>query len=124
MLLYFLEADVNKLSLVIDSVLAKHYISLRALSWNGLHHLADQMYDADFITADIQKTPTFDNIMAQLTVELNLMSSISQIQQYCTKFLSMLSDMGGPYVGVSQALQQDWIKESRAKCGVKLQLGM
>ena len=109
---------------VIDSGLSRHYISLRDLSWHSLHYLADQMYDADLISLDIQQSPSFDNIIAELARELNSMTSIYQIEQYCTKFLSTLNDMGGTYAQVSQVLQQDWIKDSRAKCGVELQLGM
>ena len=109
---------------VINSDLSRHYISLRDLSWHSLHYLADQMYDADLISLHIQQSPSFDNIIAGLTIELNSMTSIYQIEQYCTKFLSTLTDMGGTCARISKVLQQDWIKESRAKCGVELQLGM
>ena len=118
-----LEANVNKLRLIIESDLAKHNSSLHGLSWYSLHHLAELMYDADFISIDIQQSPSFDNIMAQFTVELSLMRSISQIEQYCTKFLSILNDTGGLCAQASEVLQQDWIKDSRAKCGIELQLG-
>ena len=109
---------------VIENDLSRHYTSLRNLSWHSLHYLANQMYDTDLISEDIQQSPSFDNIMAELTVELDSMTSIFQIEQYCNKFLSMLTNMGGSYALVSQALQQDWIKDSRAECGIELQLGM
>ena len=110
--------------LLIESVLAKHNSLLHELSWHSLHHLAEVMYDADFISIDIQQSPSLDNIMTQFTVELSLMRSISQIEQYCTKFLSILTDMGGLCARVSKVLRQDWIKDSRTECGVELQLGM
>ena len=119
-----LEADVNKLRQVIESVLTKHYVSLHELRWNRLHQLADLMYDADIISFDIKQSPSFNNILTRLMVQLSSIRSISQIEQYCTKFLSILNDVGGSCALVSQALQQDWIKDSRAECGVELQLGV
>ena len=121
---HLLVADAIVLRQVIERDLVKHYISLREISWYNLRHLADQMYHADFISLDVQWSPTFDNIMAELTVELSLKKSVSQIEHYCTKFLLILTARGGLCTQVSQALQQDWIKDSRDECGVRLQLGM
>ena len=119
-----LEADITMLRRVIDSGLSRHFILLHDLSWQSLHYLADQMYDADFISLDIQQSPSFDNIRAELTVELNSMTAISQIEQYCNKVLSILANRGGSCAHVGQALQHDWIEDSRAECGIELQLGM
>lgn len=52
------------------------------------------------------------------------MSNLSEIEQHFAKFLSILGHMGGLCAWVSKALQQDWIKDSRAKCGVELEIGM
>ena len=119
-----LEAHANKLRCVIESVLAKHNIPLHALNWNSLRHLADLMYKANFISSDIQQSPSLDNIMTQLKIELSSRGTISQIEEYCTKYLLILTDMGGSCAQVSETLQQYWIKNSRAECGVELQLGM
>ena len=121
---FSLEADANKLRGVIESVLAKHNIPLHTLNWNNIRHLADLMYDANFISSDIQQSPSLDNILTQLTIELSSRKSIFQIEQYCANFLSILTNMGGSCAQVSQALQQNLIKRSRAECGIELQLGM
>ena len=123
-LFLLLEADVAMLRQVVENGLSWHYFSLDGLSWDSLHQLAHQMYAADFISLDIRQLPSLDNIMAQLTVELNLMTTISQIEQYCKRLLSILTNMGGLCAQFGQALQQDWIKCSRAECGIELQLGM
>ena len=109
---------------VVESGLSRYYISLRDLSWSSLHSLAYQMFAAGFISYDTRQSPSLDNIMAQLMVELNPMTTISQIEQYCNKVLSILTNMGGLCAHVGQALQQGWIEDSRAKCGIELQLGM
>lgn len=119
-----LEADANMLKQVIERDLVKHYASLREMCWYILHRLADQMYHADLISLDVQWSPTFDNVLAELTVELSLRKSISQLEQYCTKILLVLTTRGGLCAQVSQALQQEWIKDCRDEYGVELQLGM
>ena len=82
------------------------------------------MYDADLISPDTQQSPSFHNIRAELTVELNSMTSVSQVEQYCNKFLSIHINMGELCAEVGQSLQEDWIKDSRVECGIELQLGM
>ena len=39
-------------------------------------------------------------------------------------FLSILTKIGGCCVIASQTLQEHWIKDSKADCGIELQLGM
>ena len=119
-----LEADVTMLRQVVESGLSRHYISLRDLSWDSLHYLANQMYAANFTSSDIQQSSSLDNIMAQLTIELNSLTTISQIEKYCNKVLSILTNTGGLCDQVSQTLQLNLIKRSRAECRVELQLGM
>ena len=104
-----LEADITMLRRVIDGGLSRHYFSLRNLGWRSLQYLANEMYAAGFISLDIKQSPTLDNIMAELTVELNSMTTISQIEQYCNKVLSILANTGGllDYTNVDRQQLQD-----------------
>ena len=81
------------------------------------------MYAARLISSAFRHSCSFDIIIAEFTAGLNFMRSTSEIEQHCTKFLSILTKLGGPYAIASEILQQDWIKDSRAECGVELQLG-
>lgn len=119
-----LEADVEELRHVICNVLTKHYTSLHESSRNKLHHLADEMYAAFLISKSVQMSPSFNNIIEEFTAALSFMSNISDIEQHCAKFLSILTKIGGQCARVSHALQKDWIKNSRTECGVELQPGM
>ena len=49
--------------------------------------------------------------------------SFSKINQHCAKLLLILTKLRGAYAVASEALQEDWIKNSWAECGVELQLG-
>ena len=82
------------------------------------------MIAAGLVSSKIEQLPSFDVIIEEFTVGLNSKNNFSEIEQHCAIFLSILTNSGGPCAVASKILQQDWIKDSRAKCGVELQLGM
>ena len=123
-LFLLLEADIEELKQVICNVLTKHYTSLNESSSNNLHHLADEMYAAFLISKSVQISPSFNNIIEEFTTALSFMSIISDIEQHCAKFLSILTKIGGQCAPVSQTLQHNWIRECRTECGIEIKLGI
>ena len=121
---FLLDTDIKKLRRVICSVLAQHHTSLHDSSRNILQLLANQMYSAGLISIAAVRSHSFDSVLGEFIAALNLKRSVSKIEQHCSIFLSILTNIGGPCAQGSQVLQQDWIKESRTECGVDLQLGM
>ena len=119
-----LDTDINKLRRVICNVLAQHHTSLHELSRSSLQLLANEMYVARLISSAVRQSPSFDNIIAKYKAELSFMTTLSEIVHHCVKFLSILTKIGGPCVIASQAIQEEWIEDCKAKCGVELQLGM
>ena len=108
---------------VIRNVLTKQYTSLYELTRSDLQLLADKMHAAGLISSYAQSSHSFDVIIDDFQAQLSLMMSVSKIEQHCNKFLSILTDIGGSCALVSQTLQQELIKDSRAEDGVELQLG-
>ena len=82
------------------------------------------MYVAGIISSAVRQSPSFDIIIAEYKAALNFMSRLSEIEHHCVKFLSILTKIGGPYAMVSQAIQEEWIEDCKAECGVELKLGM
>ena len=82
------------------------------------------MYVAGLISYAVQQSPSFNIIIAEYKAALNFMSRVSETEQHCAMFLSILTKIGGPCAIASQALQRDLIKDSKAECGVELKLGM
>ena len=109
---------------VIKNVFTEHYTSLYESTGNSLQLLADKMYAAGFITIPAPHSFSFAEIFYEFQAGLNLMMSVFQTEQSCAKFLSILTKIGGQCAVAGQALQDDLIQESKAKCGVELQLGM
>ena len=82
------------------------------------------MYVAGLISSACRQSPSFDIIIAEYKAALNFMSHLSEIVHHCVKFLLILTDIGGPCVMASQAIQEEWNRDCKAECGVELQLGM
>ena len=116
--------DINKLRRVIHNVFVKHYTSLHESSRSSLQLLAIEMYVAGLISSAAQQSPSFEIIIAEYEAVLSFMTTLSEIVHHCVKFLSILTKIGGPCAMASQAIQEDWIKDCKAECGVELQLGM
>ena len=118
------EAEVEELRHIIRNVLTKHYTLLHESSRNNLYQVPDEMYAAFLISKSVQMSPSFHNIIEDFLLALSFMSSVSEIEQHCAKFLSIFTKIGDPCARVSHTLQQDWIKVSKTKCGIELQIGL
>ena len=119
-----LDTDISKLRRVIGNVLAQHHSSLHESSRDSLQLLATEMYATGLISSAVRQSPSFHNIFADFTAVLGFMSTVSEIEQNCAMFLSILTKIGGRCATASQALQHDFIKNSKTECRVELQLGM
>ena len=119
-----LDNKIINLQLVIQYVLTKHYDSLHESSRNNLLRLADEMYAADLISSNTQRSLSFDVIIKEFKEGMSLKMAVSKIEQHCAMFLSVLTKIGGPCAVASETLQHDLIEESRPECGIELQLGM
>ena len=119
-----LDINIDKLRRVIRNVLAQHHSTLHEISRISLQLLANEMYVAGIISSAVRQSPSFDIIIAEYKAALNFMSRLSEIEHHCVKFLSILTKIGGPYAMVSQAIQEEWIEDCKAECGVELKLGM
>ena len=121
---FLLDVHVSQLSRVIKSVIQQHYSQLHDVVSTNLQIIAVNMFAAGLITESALLSPSFHSIIDQFISVLSFMSSLSEIEQHCTKFLSIFTDIGGPCTLVSEVLKMNWIEVSRAKYGVELQLGM
>ena len=113
-----LDTNINKLIRVIGNVLAQHHSSLHESSRNSLQLLANEMYVASLISYAVQQSPSFNIIIAEYKATLNFMSRVSETEQHCAMFLSILTKIGGCCAIASQALQHDLIKDSKLKLGM------
>ena len=108
------------MSRVITSVIHHHYDDLVDAVRTNVQLLAGKMFAAHLISKSVLRSPSVGNIILEFTSVLSFMDSLSEIEQHCAKFLSILTDIGGLCTLVSERLKMIWTEVSRAECGVEL----
>ena len=74
----------------------------------SLDSIANELFQAGIITQDIQRTPTYDKIIGCFLAGLNLMRKQSDLEGQCSKFITALSNVGGPVALASDMIQEEW----------------
>ena len=78
------------------------------------------MYSSHLITAEVQRSPSFDAIMSEITAGMNFEVNPDEFAEYCSKFLQIVSSVGGPCAKWAQALKRDWTEACRVDLGLDL----
>ena len=74
----------------------------------SLDSIANELFQAGIITQDIHRSPTYDKIIGCFIAGLNLMRKQSDLEGQCSKFLTALSNVGGPVALASDMIQEEW----------------
>ena len=79
------------------------------------------MSAVNIINKAVQKKPTYDAIISSFINGMKLRSEISEVEEYCKKFLKALSNVGGSIADAADfTIKKKWIKAVKEKCGVDL----
>ena len=95
---------------LIRKVLTKYHAALADLLKGSLAKLADEMFAAELISSEAQKTPTFDNIIGEFMAGMSFIMTHTELQEYVVKFLEILKKIGGSFARASNVLQKEWTK--------------
>ena len=101
--------DFPKLKHSIKKVLTKRHVQLSDASRRCLQSLADEMFAAELISKDVQRSPSFDSIIDEFIAGMGCMSECYELEDHCIQFLKACIKVGGPIVKASRVLQKDWI---------------
>ena len=74
----------------------------------SLKRIANELFQAGIITQDIQRTPTYDTIIGCFLGGLDFIRKQSDLEGQCSKFLTALSNVGGPVALASAMIQEEW----------------
>ena len=74
----------------------------------SLNSIANELFQADIITQDIHRSPTYDDIIRCFLGGLNFIRKQSDLEEQCSKFLTALSNVGGPVALASDMIQEEW----------------
>ena len=84
--------------------------------------IANELFQVGIIADDVQRSHSYDAIIDSFLSGIDFISTQSNLESHCRKFLKALSNVGGPLAGAASMLQRKWIETVRDELGVELQL--
>ena len=107
---YLLDVDIRPLIHSVKGSLRSHHNDLRMSSRSCLEALACKMHSAHLINEEVQRSPTFFDIIDEFTIGMSLLRSRSSLEDHCVKFLTICIGLGGNIEKVGRILHDDWVK--------------
>ena len=74
----------------------------------SLSSISDQLLQVDIITQEIHRSPTYDDIIGSFLAGITFIDSLDEVKGQCDKFLSALSNVGGPVAFAVNMLRREW----------------
>ena len=74
----------------------------------SLSNVADELLQAGIISKSMHESPTYDNIIGSFVVAVSFINNLDAVKAHCDKFLSALTDVGGPVAFAANMLRDEW----------------
>lgn len=114
--------DVASVKQIIECVLTDNQVALKTAFNLSLTSISDELLQSHIITQDVHTSPSYDNIIGSFKATMNFISTLPELEAYCSKFLTALSNVGGQLRYASKEIQQKWIETVRNEVGTELHL--
>ena len=75
---------------------------------SSLKDIANKLFEANIVTRQVQKSPTYDAIASSFLAIMNLLDSKSDLEKHCMVYLEALSSVGGPIEFAANLLREKW----------------
>ena len=119
--IYYFVAVKKKL----ENVLKENQVTLHDVfieTQETLNDIARALSAVNIIGRAVQREPTYESIIGSFINGMKLKDDISDIEEHCVKFLTALSDVGGPVADASDMIKKKWLKAVREKYTVGLNI--
>ena len=100
--------DLNGIKRSIKSVLVQNQVDLKEAFDLSLSNVADELVQVGIISKSVHKSPTYDNIIGSFVVAVSFIDNLDEVKGQCDKFLSALSNVGGPVAFAVNMLRREW----------------
>ena len=100
--------DLNGIKRNIKRVLTKNQVDLKEAFDLSLSNVADELVQVGIISKSVHKSPTYDNIIGSFVVAVSFIDNLDEVKGQCDKFLSALSNVGGPVAFAVNMLKREW----------------
>ena len=109
----FLNIVVSGLDIVkqkLEDVLTNNQVSLKRAFQLSLPNISDELLQVGIITKFVQEEPTYEKIIGSFLAGIAFIDNQSKLEERCDKFLSALSNVGGPVADAADMLRKEWEK--------------
>ena len=96
----------------VENVLMKNQVSLKRAFSLSLSDISDELLQVGIVTKSVQESPSYDGIIGSFLAGLTFIDSQSVLKDQCNKFLSALSNVGGPVTFAVNMLRKEWEMDS------------
>ena len=74
----------------------------------SLGSISDQLLQVGIITQEIHRSPSYDDIIGSFLAGITFIDNLHEVKGQCDKFLSALSNVGGPVAFAVNMLRREW----------------
>ena len=109
--MYYILTSGNELNAVkkkLKDVFIDNQVPLKRVFQLSLSSISHELYQVRIITQAVHKSPTYDGIIGSFISGISFIDSLSQLEERCNKFLSALSNVGGPVARAANKLREEW----------------
>ena len=84
----------------------KKFAGLKIVFDNSIEGVSAEMFAAGLISSEVKSRKSAEAIISDFHSSFVFMSTLSEVQQHCTVFFSVLEKMGGPFLVAGTSLKQ------------------
>ena len=107
---------------VIGRLQHDNHVNLQNIFQESIGDISDELFQAGIITRNVQRSPSYDAIISQFANGMKIKRTQRDLEEHCKKFITALTDVGGPVKDAALMIQQDWIDIVKRELGIELQL--
>ena len=102
------DVDIKAVIRLLRDAIQKNYPTLSDAIRGCLKEVADQMYGRKLLSKAVQTSPTFNSVISEFEVTLQISENIQQLEKKCHQFFLCLSSQGGPAQEAALRLAKQW----------------
>ena len=111
--------DDLKSIVALKQVLRKNHAILHDIFQTSIGSISNELYAACIITRDVQRSPSYDAIIDQFEAAMDFMQTQKGLEEHCNKFITALTNVGGPVNDAALMIQQEWIDIVNRELGIE-----
>jgi hypothetical protein len=117
-----LAEKVNEICQVIEDNFEKNKQEFANIFNNSKGAIAHLMDRAKLIEISTGLVPTYEAVIDKFILTLSIQKNQADIERYCSRFLKVFKDVGGPSGALATIFQREWVEEVEKKLSIKLNL--